>query len=975
MQIGEIISGFILESIDNLSEFNSEGRFFRHIKTGCELYHVFNNDPENLFSFIFKTIPFNSKGTAHIVEHSVLSGSQKFPLKDPFVQLLKSSMYTFLNAMTYPDKTVYPASSTVEADYFNLMSVYGDAVFFPLFREATFLQEGVRVNKNNDGSYTYGGVVYNEMKGNYSEHNSVLAEWSTRSLFPDTAYRFDSGGDPQEIKDLSYSEFRDFHAKYYHPANARIFLYGNIDTEKQLDFIDSNFLSRFSYSEKGEEIQIQKKLDFPVYLEKTAHSEEGSGATSITINWLCGSSTDPLEALQMEILSELLIGNSGAPLYLSLINSGIGEDLSPVSGADTGIKQIIFTVGVRGTEKEKRGEFEKLVFDSLEEIAEKGFDPDLVEGVLRQFEFAHREIKGGRPLGLKLMIMSCQGWLHSFNPDKTLLFTPLMDEVRSTLSRDSRFFEKLIREKLLSNNHRSIVTVMPDNNSAEKPADVLIPDKEMSERGDRESAVFGEYQGEKDSEEDLAKIPVLGKKDIPEKVEIIPYVEKRETGDGCFLHSFYTAGITYTALFYDISTLDEELKIYLPLFSKFIRETGLPGIPYYETARMMNLKAGGFYVSPETGKTLTGNVLEILSVHFKSLTGRYGEAADFIFDILSNADFSDLSRLKDIIMEMVNDLKASVVKRGNYTATLYASKDFSPSLSLQEKWSGISQLFFLQSINTDDKKDLETTAARLLKIKNYISKTPHVLSSLTSDENDIAGCYETLKKYLPAPEGNTGDLPFYLKKQNISSGSEKSKTVKENSLILVPSMVSYNAAVFPAARVGCDEYVHEKILSRIIETGFLWDRIRMDGGAYGVGVVANGMEGLFGFSSYRDPNVEETQNIFYESLTSVSEKSVTEEILLKAVVSGIGREIRPLAPGEKGVINIRRKIYGLDDDLRQKSRNVMLDTEIKDIAASADMLRSEFLKNCRCVLTGRESYEKYKKYFAVNNFKKITLDM
>ncbi len=973
MQIGDVISGFTLESIDNLTEFKSEGRLFRHVKTGCELYHISNNDEENLFSFIFKTIPFDSKGTAHIVEHSVLAGSEKFPLKDPFVQLLKSSMYTFLNAMTYPDKTVYPASSIVEADYFNLMSVYGDAVFFPLLREATFLQEGIRVQKNEDGSCTYGGVVYNEMKGNYSEHNSVLAEWSTRSLFPDTAYRFDSGGTPEEIRKLSYREFRDFHAKYYHPSNARIFLYGNIDTEKQLDFIDNKFLSRFSHSSEIGEIEIQERLDQPVYLEKTAHSEEGSGVTSITINWLCGNSTDPLDALKTEILCELLIGSSGAPLYLAIIDSGIGEDLSPVSGADTDIRQITFSVGVRGTKAEKRDEFEKLVFKCLKDITDKGFDPDLVEGTLRQFEFANREIRGGRPFGLKLMNMCCQGWLHGLAPEVTLKFNQLMDEVRAELFRDERFFEKLIREKLLENIHRSIVTVMPDNDNNSGDTDDIIPDRDMAERAERETAVFGEYQGESDREEDIARIPVLEKKDIPEKVEIIPFVEKKETGCGCFLHSFYTAGITYTDLFYDIAPLGENLKIYLPLFSKFIRETGLPGIPYYDTAKMMNLKAGGFYVSPETGKSVNGNVLEILSVHFKSLSSRYGEAADFIFDILANADFSDLSRLKDIIREMVNDLKASIVRRGNYTATLYASKDYSSSLSLQEKWSGISQLFFLQSINTDDKKNLETVSANLLEIKGFIAGSPHSVSGITSDESDIDRCYQILKSHLPA--GSDRAAPFYKTPQAGASGRGSSAAEPANSLILVPSMVSYNGAVFPSSRVGSDEYVYEKILSRIIETGYLWDRIRMDGGAYGVGVVANGMEGLFSFSSYRDPNIEETQNIFYESLKSVSEKSVSEEMLLKAVISGTGREIRPLAPGEKGVINIRRKIYGLDDDLRQKSRNVMLDTGIKNIAASADMLRNQFMKNSRCVLTGRESYKKYKKYFSENNFRKITLDI
>ncbi len=977
MNKGDMVCGFRLESVDDLSEFRSEGRYFTHLKTGCELYHVSNDDPENLFSFIFRTIPENNTGVAHIIEHSVLSGSKNFPLKDPFVQLLKSSMYTFLNAMTYPDKTVYPASSTVEADYFNLMSVYGDAVFFPLLKEAAFLQEGIRIQKNTDGSYKYSGVVYNEMKGNYSDHNSVLAEWSSRSLFPDTSYRFDSGGVPDEIRKLGYKEFKDFHGRYYHPSNCRIFLYGNIATEKQLEYIDRKFLSSFSSTEKCSPVRLQGKLQKPVYLEKYAHSDDGEGTTSITINWLCGDATDPFESLRMEILSELLLGSSGSPLYLSIIDSGLGEDLSPVSGIDTDLRQIIFSAGIRGTSADKREEYEKLVYKCLEETAEKGFDRDLLEGTLRLFEFSNREIKGGRPSGLKLMDMCLSGWLHDCAPSKTLLFSSLMEKIRKNIAIDSRYFEKLLMENIASNEHRTIVTVVPDNGSG-GISDNIVPGDDEREKADRDTLLFDEYQAARDSVEDIARIPVLSKNDLPEKIDLIECSEKHDAGLACFVHGFYTAGITYTDIFFDILQLDENLKIYLPLFSRFIRETGLPGVPYYDTAKMLNLKTGGFYVSPEAGMNVAGKPLELLAVHFKSLTSRYEEACEFIFSLLRNADFDDLSRLKDIFREMLNDLKASVVRRGNYTASLYASRNFTPSLARQEDWAGISQLLFLQSINPDDKKELEKVSLMLKKIRDYISCSRKAVTSLTSDESDAEGCYKTLFKYLPRPfgrQGTGGEL--FPDAEGPEGFLQKQSDFREASFscIIAPSLVSYNSAVLKSSRTGSDEYVYEKLLSRVIETGFLWDKVRMEGGAYGVGAVANGMEGLFSFSSYRDPQIEETQKTFLDSLKSVTAESVTDGMLLKAVISGVGREIRPLAPGEKGIVNTRRKIYGLDDDLRQRGRDIMLGAGIRDIVNSARMLEDNFRTASKCVLTGRESFDKYSNYFTENQCRRIVLKL
>ncbi len=988
MKTGDIIDSFRLDSIDQLPEHNGVGRLFTHIKTGCEIYHIYNDDKENLFSFMFRTIPLNNKGVPHILEHSVLSGSEKFPVKDPFVQLLKSSMYTFLNAITYPDKTIYPGSTTVETDYFNLMSVYGDAVFFPLLRKETFMQEGVRVQKNSDGTYKYVGVVYNEMKGVYSDHNSILSEWSGRSLFPDTNYRFDSGGIPDEIKTLGYEEFIEFHKKNYHPSNCRIFLYGNIDSEKQLNFIDKNFLSFFDKQEKSYPAKMQKHIDTPVYLEKRSYSDDGKGTTSITVNWLCGDSTEPFELLSMEILAELLVGSSASPLYLSIINSGIGEDLSPVTGLNNDMRQIMFSVGIRWTDKNRRDDFLNLVNNTLSEIAEKGFDKDLLEGTLRLFEFANREIKGGRPEGFKLMELCSKAWLYDKNPSLYLSFIPYMEKIRKTILDDNRYFEKLLTAGIISNNHRSIVTVLPDDGKSEYVTDEISLDDKVRQKVDNEFAEFEKYQIEEDKEEDLLKIPALKKNDIPEKIETIECEEKYDNGLCALLHGIHTAGITYTDLFYDISLLDEDLKIYLPIFSRFLRETGLPGIPYYEAAKMFSLKTGGFYVSPEAGMTVCGNNLEFLTMHFKSLTDKYKEASGFVFNFIANADFDNLSRLKDILKETVNDLKAQIIRRGNYIASVYASRNYSPSLAKQEEWGGITQLLTLRSINPENKNDIENLALKLKKIKSYIFSADKIIANITSDENSISDCYKILLSHLPAlGNGNiqkdknsifasgcysNGSI---LKTANNNKITQLQKQLKEETSIIVPTLVNYNSAVMRSSRIGSSESVYEKLFSRIIETGFLWENIRMKGGAYGVSASANSIEGIFSFSSYRDPHIEETQKIFYKSLSSVSAVTLNDDIFLKSIISSVGKEIRPISPGEKGVVNTLRKIYGLDDNLRQKNRDIMLSSEIKNIIDTSERLKAQYDTASKCILSGSEAFKKYEKYFKQNKFKRINLDI
>ncbi|MDC7242004.1 MAG: insulinase family protein, partial [Spirochaetales bacterium] len=523
-------SAFELISVDRLDEYRGDGYFYRHKATGCEIYHVHNDDEENVFSFNFRTPPTDSTGVAHILEHSVLCGSRNFPVKDPFLSMMKGSVNTFLNAMTYPDKTLYPAASVLEKDFFNLMDVYGDAVFFPLIPEEVFRQEGHRLEWDGQGRLVRTGIVYNEMKGNYSSQDGIASEWSIRSLFPDNPYGVDSGGDPEAIPSLTYEQFKEFHSKWYHPSNCRIFLYGNIPSDKTLNFLEERFLHHFEKKEINSEVSFQENWNIPQIIEKTWPLGEGddpAGKSSIILNWKIFGHGDPVRQLSMSILAEMLIGNAGAPLYKAILQSGLGDDLSPVSGVDFDLNEGVFSAGIRGTDPDKAQALQELIFETLQSLAEKGFDEDLKESCMRRVEFRAREIKGGGPFGMRLLRKVAKGWNYGFLPEQCVQFAPVMEEVRN-LAQSPTYFESILKEWILDNSHWTLLTVRPDSGmqKAQEEAERAALDALQNSLSEEDIAAL-KAKNEKleafQNSEDTAEVPFLHKSDIPTEVKILPY--------------------------------------------------------------------------------------------------------------------------------------------------------------------------------------------------------------------------------------------------------------------------------------------------------------------------------------------------------------------------------------------------------------------------------------------------------------------
>ena len=933
--------GFELIDEKPLPEFRATGVRLRHLVTGTEVYHVSNDDRENLFGFAFKTLPADSTGVAHILEHSVLCGSRNYPLKDPFILLVKGSLNTFLNAMTYPDKTIYPASSTVEQDLFNIMRVYGDAVFFPLLQQELFRQEGHRIRIAPDGRLELTGIVYNEMKGTYANHDSVAGRWSHRALLPDTPYGFDSGGDPTVLPDLTYEDFLGFHRTCYHPSNARIFLYGNIPTDHYLELLDRSFLSHFGRLEIALEVPDQPRWESPRELVVTCPSDGPEGPTSITVSWLLDTVTEPANLIAHELLSYVLLGTSAGPLRRALIESGLGEDLSAPTGLETDLKEMVFGVGLRGTSPQKKAEVEALVLDSLAAVAEEGIEADIVEAALRKVEFRNREIKGGGPNGLRLMNRALRGWLHGAAPDETMRFEEPFEALRREAAADSRFFEKLIVGSLLENRHRVTVTVRPDPEKADREraavtarlADIAAGMTEADrDQLRRQQEELERLQSAPDPPQAVAKIPFLSVGDLPAKVEVIPTETRHVDGAPLVYHDVYTNGVVYLDLVFDISRLPTELLPYVPLYVDAIGELGLPGRSYDEVATEIALRMGGFGSYCEAGLPAgeAGSAERFIVFRIKTLDSTVEDALELVLKLLLETPFGNTERLDDLVKEAKSGMSGAVLPAGHHFAAVRAARAFSDADRYEEQWRGVTQLLFVHELAASP---VGSSSEALARIADAVIRRPNVTVNLTCAADAAAAVTPPLRRLLDGLPHGPADSPLADEPPSAVQSGRADPPAFES--LIVPSDVAYVAAACRGGRYGSPRSVHEEVLAHLLRTGFLWEVIRMKGGAYGANASARGLDGVFGFWSYRDPRITGTLTAFRAGLERLADAPVPDRELELAVIGVTGHHIRPLSPGEKGIVALRRHLYGVTDAMRQESHERLLATTPADLRRAA----------------------------------------
>ncbi|MDR2494549.1 MAG: insulinase family protein [Spirochaetaceae bacterium] len=970
-------SGFEILETPLLEELGATGIWARHQNTGLEVFHVLNDDEENLFAFAFATIPEDSAGAAHILEHSVLCGSENYPLKDTFLILEQGSLQTYLNAWTFPDKTVYPASSTNERDYFNLMGVYGDAVFKPLLTKWTFLQEGWRLaflptpkegargGGAEEAAFT--GVVYNEMLGAFSSPDRYIQHWSVAGVLTDTPYAFESGGDPEHIPDLTWENLREFHKTRYSPANCRVFLAGSIPTEKQLAFIAETLLPGLPAGKAAPPVPKASRWPAPRTVTAPCPPYKPRRFT-VTLSWLCGDSSDSLESLSLTALSAVLTGHDGSPLSRALVDSGLGEDLTPSTGLETDLRETVMTVGLRGVElkPDREKEVEAFIMDTLRRLFEEGIPKEEIEAALLLLEFSHREFKrADGPWSLMWLQRSLRGWLHGAKPWERLLFMPAFTALKARIAADSRYFENLMKKYLLDNPHRALVAMKPDEDFIKKHHDTVAArinalvsrlGREGVAELKAEAAALEKLQDAEDPPETLALIPHLSRSDLSPAIDRIPRTVADASGIPVMGHDLFTNGITYIDLGFPVDIFAPEDYLWLPLFSKFVVCMGLPGLDYGNVSSLMARTLGGFYGLLESSSTVPGTRRaadlpagfretldrDWLIYRVKALDEKIAPCLDIVLRIILEADFTDYRRITVLLAELRNDLDATLVPLGNTYVSERAGRRISKAATLKEIWRGLRQFRFIHSL---ENVPVEEISAALTRIRDTLASRAGLIVNITGSGDTfgaslahIGACFGRF-----GPPGANNPLTADAKSFHPLLGEGAADTAPgADEVYTVPNIhVGFAGMTVRAAPFSPSDQAIEKVLAHGLATGALWEDIRMKGGAYGAFASADLIESAFEFSTYRDPNPLRSLDAFHAALRRTGRAGFDEEFLEKSIIGVYAKETHPLSITDKSIADFLRFIIGFEDPYRAARREKLLAVTAEEVRDAASRLAKE----------------------------------
>ncbi|MDR0383649.1 MAG: insulinase family protein, partial [Spirochaetaceae bacterium] len=891
------------------------------------------------------------------------------------------SLQTYLNAWTFPDKTVYPASSTNEKDYFNLMAVYGDAVFCPNLDEWTFMQEGHHLEYAK-GKLGISGVVYNEMKGAYSGTDKYAAHWSLRSVLPDTIYALDSGGDPDRIPDLTYKEFKRFHAERYGPANCRVFLAGNIPTEKQLSFLNEKFLAGFEDGgSAAPPVSIAKTWDAPRFYTTDVPAGAGEKA-GVFISWLAAKDESAYASLPLSVLTEILLGHDGAPLSRSLIESALGEDLISVSGLENEIKQPVFTVGLRGIPftdqdiEKKAAEIETLILNELKRLVAEGIPKKEIESALFSLEFSHREIKRAHgPLSLVWLRRSLRGWIHGLLPWETLLFVPQFERLKKSIENDGRYFENLIQKTFLDNPHRALVILRPEKDFLAKKETALneklgqkeraLTEREKKEIQEKNKALIS-LQNAPDSPDALKTIPHLSISDLTDSIEIIPRELIDLGGIPALNHTIFTNDITYCDFAFPLDILDAEDYLWLPLFAHCISALGLPGVNYAEVSSRLARVTGEFFTALRVNSIPdgTGATIETpsgfldaagrdwLIFRVKTFDHKVEPALELVKQIVTNADFSDLRRLRDLVLEMKNEFDENLANAGSLFASLRGNRSITRASGIVELWSGFTALEFIHKVAEYDISEVSRVLTdirdRLVSESGlFINITGENKAALPVIEKNFSSFAPPRKRNKACYEKDFFDRAALAHNLLINGALETSVPEIFSSRIL---QIGFATLSFKASGIGTKEAAAETVLSHYLSTGALWTTLRMKGGAYGSHASANSLENSFTFSTYCDPKPYESVEAFAGILKSAYKTIIPADMLEKTIIGTYAKEKPPAANPVKGFKDFMRFLYNIDDGRREANLKNIMAVSADDITCAAERLYEAVGENSRRVI-------------------------
>jgi Zn-dependent M16 (insulinase) family peptidase len=942
--VNDELFGYHIEGITQLEEINAVLYRIKHTATGARHVHISTNDRENTFGVTFKTVPRDSTGVAHILEHTVLCGSEKYPVRDPFFSMLKRSLSTFMNAFTASDWTMYPFSTQNATDFYNLMDVYLDAAFFPKLDPLSFKQEGHRldVETADDGqTLVHKGVVYNEMKGAMSSPDQVMARSILNALYPDTTYSFNSGGDPLVIPDLTHDQLTQFHQRHYHPSNAFFYTYGNLPIKDHLAFIAEKIMSRFSRIDPKTDVPSQPRWNEPKKVQYTyplSPSEEPDKKCQVCLAWLTCDIRDSYEVLVLTVLEQILMANAASPLRKALMDSGLGSALCDASGFDADNRDTLFVAGLKDTEPEAQLKVSNIIMDVMRELAENGIAKELIDSALHQIEFSRKEVTNTPyPYGLRLLLMIIGGWLHGGDPEKILRLDSDMQRLRSEIEQGP-FLESRIRFYFMENPHRISMILSPDQQKEQKEADQtrrtlkkriqqLTPAQLQKIKHDAKL-----LKRQQESQEDVTCLPTLALADVPGDVPA--YAPTKVTPDlALWCYEQPTSGIFYLNASAS-ADLDSDLLPWVPFFCYAFTKSGTRKRDYVELARKIDAVTGGLALSANARVPFgqSAQTLPLVSLNAKCLAQNIEQMISIVEELFGQIVFNNHQRLAQLLGEYRSALESMVVQNGHRLAISLSSRAFSSGSALSEIWSGVHQLGTIRTFaENQDTRQIEALSDKLAVIAKAIfqprnmamaaiGESPQVDRAIGDVQNSpTLGSFE---RTADSPKLAAIEIP--VDSSQICEGWSTS------------TAVAFVAQTIPTVPIQHEHAPALAVLGKLLRSLYLHREIREKGGAYGGFALYNAENGLFSMASYRDPHIARTLGVFSGVLDLVQSGKITTEDVKEAILQVCADIDKPDPPGPAARKAFSRQILGLTDEARLAFKKKLLQVALNQVETVAE---------------------------------------
>ena len=953
---------FNLQEQKNIPLLDVNAQIYNESEFNCKHIHLESDSNEKVFMVAFRTIPEDSTGVAHILEHTALCGSKKYPVRDPFFMMIRRSLNTFMNAFTSSDWTAYPFATLNKKDFNNLLSVYLDSAFFPNLDNLDFAQEGHRLelkDKNNpESEIEIKGVVYNEMKGAMSSITSQLWHGMSKHLYSSSTYKHNSGGDPESIIDLSHEDLVNFHQKHYHPSNATFFTFGNVDPLEIQSYIQENVLDNFSPSSEVVAVKNEERLESPKVVSDFYNPQPGDENNHhIVLSWLLNESHNPVQLLETYLMSNILLDNSASPLRKVLEGTKLGKSPSPLTGLEADQKELVFAAGLEGVDSNKSKEVEALIMDCLKKLVKDGVPKDLINSSLHQLEIRKREITGsGMPFGLQIMLTCLPACIHNDNPLNVLDLDSAFDTIKNNLKTDN-YIENLIDKSLIKNNHRLTYSLIPDTElnkkNEEKIQNKVLEITKNFSLDDKKNLIklANDLENRQNSIDDPEVLPKVTKEDIPEKRNYASPIAFAENEPNNYFYKSGTNGIVYHSMIFPCEALDEnELKI-ASLFSNTLTDIGLGKDGYENIQKYQSSITGGISASFITLPNKTDDTVKLaLKVSSKSLEGNESLMQDLILRTVKESSFDETKRIEELLEFISSDNEKSVIQNGHILSMSNAASQISGIASTNDLTSGLR---FIHNTNHLSKligkrDELSKYLELLRSINSKISNTPsHLFTASALDKANL-------------------NLNFTIKENTNQYKNQNLVTLQSNPIgWITGSQVCFCAEAFPTVDFRHEDAPALTVLGTVLRNGYLHSAIREKGGAYGAGASQDSNNKVFKFFSYRDPKCTETFNEFKKS-REWSSKNISEEQLEEGILGVISSIDKPLSPFGEAMSDFMSLLDQKTQEERLSFRSKVKECSLDDLATVSE--KYLFNESKRSVIAGQNYETELKDLgFEINN--------